>query len=179
MEGPAPIPEVPPETREQAMARQAELGNPAVHTALSGRDPDMAARLNPNDTQRLVRAWEVLIATGKSLAYWQSLPAEGPPKHWRFETRFVNPYRNILYERCNARFDQMLETGILEEIRALDALITSGAVSPDAAITHALGFHPLRDYLYKQRSLEDAVEQAKQETRNYAKRQLSWLRNQI
>ncbi|MCB9990552.1 MAG: tRNA (adenosine(37)-N6)-dimethylallyltransferase MiaA [Rhodospirillales bacterium] len=179
IEGLSPIPDVPPDVRADAMALQAAHGNPAFHAALAERDPDMAARLNPNDTQRLVRAWEVLTATGKSLAYWQSLPAEGPPEHWQFEKHFVNPEREILYDRCNARFDMMLDHGILDEVKTLDAQITNGTVRADAAITHALGFHPLRDYLHGACTLEDAIDLAKQETRNYAKRQVSWLKNQI
>ncbi len=178
MEGLSPIPDVPPEIRAQTMALQKETGNPAFHALLAEKDPVMAGRLNPNDTQRLIRAYEVMQATGKSLAHWQSLPPVGPPAHWRFEKKYVNPDRDTLYARCNARFDQMVETGILDEVAALDALIGNGTVPEKAPITHALGFHPLRTHLHGNMSLDDAIERAKQETRNYAKRQVTWLNNQ-
>lgn len=179
LEGLSPIPEVPPEIREKATALQAECGNPGFHAELSKRDPAMAARLHPNDTQRLIRAWEVLEATGQSLAEWQALPAEGPPAEWQFEKHFVNPDRAALYERCDQRFETMLSRGALDEVAALGKAIDVGEVPEDAAITHALGFSALRACLRGECTLEDAAARAKQETRNYAKRQVSWLNNQI
>ncbi len=179
MKGLSPVPPVPDEIRAQTMARQAALGNPAFHEELAEKDPVMAEKLNPNDSQRLIRAWEVLEATGKSLAYWQSLPREGVPEDWKFETHFVNLDREDLYERCNTRFEKMMKTGILDEVRALDELIQSGNVPADAPVTHALGFHPLQAHLRGELALDEAIAQAQQETRNYAKRQLTWFRNQM
>ncbi|PJB71904.1 MAG: tRNA (adenosine(37)-N6)-dimethylallyltransferase MiaA [Alphaproteobacteria bacterium CG_4_9_14_3_um_filter_47_13] len=179
IKGLAPVPDAPAEIRAKAIERQKNLGNEAFHAELAVVDPVMAARLNPNDTQRLIRAREVFDATGKSLAYWQSLPPESPPEGWKFQMHFVNPERKILYARCEARFDLMMETRIIEEVKALEALINAGLVPPDAAITNALGFKPLLAYLKDECCLEDAVSQAKQDTRRYAKRQLTWFRNQM
>lgn len=179
MDGLSPIPAVPPEVRDQVTAQQEEMGNPAFHAALAEKDPVMAGRLNPNDTQRLIRAHEVLEATGKSLSYWQSLPVEGPPAHWQFETHFVNPDRDVLYERCNTRFDAMMDSGILSEVKKLDMMIEAGEVPPDAPITNALGFHPLQAHIHQNCSVEQAIEQAKTETRQYAKRQVTWFRHQM
>lgn len=178
-EGFSPIPDIPPEIRKDAVATQEELGNPAFHAALAATDPEMAARLNPNDTQRLIRAWEVHKATGKSLAHWQSLPPSGPPENMKFAITFINPPRDILYERCNIRFDQMLDLGILDEIKTLKSEIEAGNVPKDAPITNALGYHPFCDYLAGDESLVSATDKAKAETRQYAKRQVTWFKNQL
>ncbi len=177
-EGLSPIPKIPPEFRDRAAREQSALGNPGFHAALAKRDPVIAGKLNPNDTQRLIRAWEVLEATGKSLSYWQSLPPEGPPKGWQFETRVIVPEREDLYKRCDARFDAMLENGIIAEVKKLDMLIENGKVPADAAITNALGFHPLQAHIHEKCAIEQAIGQAKLETRQYAKRQLTWFKNQ-
>lgn len=178
-EGFSPIPDVPPAIREESVAMQQELGNPAFHEALAAFDPVMAEQLNPNDTQRLVRAWEVFKATGKSLSYWQSLPPSGPPENMEFAITFLNPPREILYERCNQRFDQMLDLDILDEIKTLKSDIKTGNVPADAPITNALGYHPFCDYLEDTELLENATERAKAETRQYAKRQITWFKNQL
>lgn len=178
-DGLSPIPDIPPEYRERAMQTQAELGNAAFHAALARKDPAMAAKLGPNDTQRMMRAWEVLEFTGKSLAYWQSLPPEGPPPGCEFEIRVVVPDREELYRRCDARFDAMLERGIIAETKKLDMQIAAGLVPPDAPVTHALGFHPLQAFIHDKCTIEQAIAQAKLETRQYAKRQLTWFRNQL
>ena len=179
-EGLSPVPEVPPEIRAKIIALQKELGNPAFHADFATKDKVMTDRLHPNDTQRLIRAYEVFEATGKSLAEWQKLPTSGPPDDsWEFEYHFIDMPRDELYTRCEARFDIMIENGALDEVRHLTALIDDGIVPETALVTHALGFHPLRAYLRDEMSWEDAVDKSKQETRNYAKRQLTWLRNQI
>ena len=149
------------------------------HKALGKFDPEMAEQLNPQDTQRLIRAWEVFKATDKSLAYWQTLPLSGPPEGMKFEINFINPPRETLYERCNMRFDQMIDLGILDEVKALKQQIEDGTVPPDAPIANALGFRDLCDYLDNKISLEDAVDKAKTATRRYAKRQVTWFRNQL
>lgn len=178
-EGLSPIPAVPDQIRQSAEKMQKDLGNPAFHQALVEKDPVMAARLSPNDTQRLVRAWEVLEATGKSLSFWQSLPPEEPPSDWAFAHHFINPARADLYARCDARFDSMLEQGVLDEVRAFSALIDSGAVPEDAPVAGAIGFRPLRDFIRGRCTLEEAAAKARQETRNYAKRQITWFKNQL
>lgn len=179
LEGFSPVPDIAPGIRAEGTALQERLGNPAFHGHLATLDPVMASRLNPNDTQRLIRAWEVLKGTGKSLAYWQSLPPTGAPEGLSFTIETVLPPRDVLYDRCNRRFDMMMDNGALAEIEALSNAIASGAVPPDASITHALGFRPLRACLQGEMKREDAIEQAKQETRHYAKRQMTWIRNQL
>lgn len=178
-EGFSPVPEVPLSVREEASALQRELGNPGFHAALEKRDPAMAARLHPNDTQRLVRAWEVLEFTGTSLAEWQEQLAVGAPDNFNFTFELILPEREELRARCDARFDAMMAAGAIDEVRAFHEKIESGAVAADAAVTHALGFRPLQNYLRGETGLEEAVALAKTETKQYAKRQSTWFRNQV
>lgn len=178
-EGLSPVPAAPEEVRQAATDRQKELGNPDFHKELARRDPVTAERLHPNETQRLIRAWEVFEYTGKPLSYWRSLPLESPPDHLVFSFEIIRPDRKILYGRCNARFDKMMEENIMEEVENLDNRIQEGTVPADASITHALGFHPLQACLHGKLSLEDAIEDSKTETRQYAKRQVTWFKNQI
>lgn len=177
--GLAAIPDIPATIRQDTVALQEKLGNPAFHAALQRRDPVMAARLNPNDTQRLIRAYEVVAATGKSLAEWQETPRQAPPPDWRFRVLIVRPPRAELHRRCDLRFDLMLEQGALEEVGELGARIDRGELAEDAPITHALGFPELRAFLRGALSREEAVFRAKAQTRQYVKRQDTWFRNQI
>lgn len=179
MEGLSPIPDIPPEIREQAADQQRELGNPAFHEALQRRDPVMAARLHPYNTARLVRAWEVLETTGKSLADWQALPPDGPPANWHFEVEVILPERDVLYERCNTRFLQMLEGGALKEVRVFAQALEEGTYRAGTPATKTLGFTHLYDYLQGRKSKEEAITLSQGETRRYAKRQVTWFRNQI
>lgn len=179
IEGFAPIPDIPDDVRERAIALQEELGNPGFHAELQKRDRVMAERFHPQHTARLIRAWEVIEATGRSLADWQEEPNIMPPEDWAFDVTLVMPEREELRRRCDMRFDLMLDSGALEEVEALDALIESGEVTPDALITRALGFKPLRSYLKGEISKEEAIEKSQTETRQYAKRQTTWFKHQI
>lgn len=171
MEGISPMPDVPPEFRERAIALQKEVGNPAFHEMLKRRDPETAARLDPFNTQRNVRAWEVLEATGKGLAHWQAAPPVPPPGHLRFFSVALIPERGELYRRCDARFDAMMAAGALEEARAFS--------HPSSPLNKALGYAELRAHLAGGMTRDEAVAAAKQATRNYAKRQVTWFRNQL
>lgn len=178
-EGLSPIPEVPGEIRSAAIALHLKLKNKDFHKLLSEKDPDMAAKLNQNDTQRMIRAWEVLQATGKSLSYWQKLPLDGPPDYLSFRHLLLSPPREILYRNCDSRFDKMLEQGALDEVRRFDEKMQSGEIVQSSPLTKALGFSELQLYLHGAMALDDAVEQSKTQTRNYAKRQVTWFLHQI
>jgi tRNA dimethylallyltransferase len=172
-EGLSDMPDVPPGIRDEIVVLQKKLGNSAFHQALQNLDPVMAARLNPNDTQRLIRAYEVIKATGESLAVWQARPLQGPPESWRFKIIIKTPDRAELHHRCDRRFDTMIQTGAMEEVAVhLD-------LPEDAPLSHALGFRPLRDYLKDRIVLEEALKLGKAETRQYAKRQDTWFRHQV
>ena len=174
LQGISPIPDVPASFRREAAALQKELGNPRFHQELAKRDPLTAARLDPLNTQRLIRAWEVLQATGKSLAEWQTAPLAGPPEDLRFLTVTLQPQREHLYASCNNRFNKMLDMGALEEVQKFKE-----QTPPNTALSKALGYPELLAYLEGKTTLAEAVKLTQQSTRNYAKRQTTWFRHQI
>ena len=172
LNGLSPIPEIHASIRVEARQKLTELGNEAFHAALASRDPVMAARLNPGDSQRLVRAWEVIEATGQSLAEWQAL--KGEPVLTGDLARFVlKPNRDWLIERIGRRFHLMMEQGALDEVRALRG------IGNDLPAARALGVPSLLAHLDGRLTLEQAVEQAITQTRQYAKRQMTWFRHQM
>lgn len=179
IEGLSPIPDIPMDIRNRINALQKELGNPAFHLELQKIDPIMAERLGPYNTARLIRAYEVMEATGKSLAHWQALPLETPPDHWHFEIHKIMPDRETRRDRCDLRFNWMMDNGVLEEVAAFDEKLKSGEVNEGTPITKALGFEPLRAYLNGTMSKEDAIERGKLDTKYYAKRQATWFRHQL
>lgn len=173
MGGLSAIPEIPSGLRAEARAKHAALGGPAFHAALQKLDPEMASRLKPGDTQRLIRAWEVIAATGRSLAAFQHEPA-APPALGFVPLRLLPP-REPLYAACDARCRRMLEEGALDEVRALQAL----ELDPDLPAMKAVGVRELALYLNGELSREAALQRFQQATRNYAKRQLTWFRHQM
>lgn len=171
MEGIAPVPEIPAELRARLRARHAEIGNAEFHAELVARDPD--TRVRPSDPSRMLRAMEVLEATGKPLSYWQAQPPDGPPAGMTFRSVLLDPPRADLYAAIEARFDAMIDAGAGAEARALADL------PPDLPAVRALGLRELIRTQAGTLSLEDAVMQAKTRSRNYAKRQVTWFRSQI
>ncbi len=172
-EGLSPIPEAPPEIREKAAARWAELGPAAFRKEVIAQDPAMA-RLPEGDAQRLKRAWEVFAVTGKPISQFQ---AEVPvPLIGGADARVViEPAREALYARCDARAAAMLEEGAVEEARALLAR----GLDPALPVMKALGVAEIAALLAGETSREEALARLQQNTRRYAKRQLTWLRNQM
>jgi tRNA dimethylallyltransferase len=172
LEGLAPIPDIPPEIRQMWRERAAALGAEGLHRELAARDPAMAARLRPSDPQRLVRALEVIDATGISLAEWQGGEAAPLLAARAVRRLVVAPERDVLYAAIDARFDRMMERGALEEVRALLSL----GLDPGLPAMRAHGVRELATYLAGACSLEEAVTKAKTESRRYAKRQMTWAR---
>jgi tRNA dimethylallyltransferase len=177
MEGIAPVPEVPAEIRARAAARRREIGSLAFHNELASRDPAIAERLNPGDSQRVLRAWEVVEATGRPLSDWQDEPAMPPDLPFRVIA--LLPPRDELYRVCDQRFLDMLAAGALDEVRALAAHVEAEALALDLPVFKALGYAPLAAHLRGETSLDDAIATSQQQTRNYAKRQYTWFRNQL
>ncbi|MBT4934375.1 MAG: tRNA (adenosine(37)-N6)-dimethylallyltransferase MiaA [Rhodospirillaceae bacterium] len=175
MEGLAPIPDVDPSFRAKATALHGQLGPAAFRDALAALDPEAAARIPAGDTQRLIRAYEVALATGRPLSDWQKdHPAEAPLDA-AFAVIVLSPDREILYQGVNQRFAWMMDNGALDEVRALDDL----SLDPALPAMKAVGVPELRRYLAGQTDLETAAHDAKQATRQFAKRQMTWLRNQL
>jgi tRNA dimethylallyltransferase len=174
IEGLSPVPTADPEARAKATALYDELGGDAFRSTLANRDPTIAARLKSGDRQRLIRAWEVVEATGTPLSAWQALPKE-PGHALDFGLIGLMPPRDILYARIDARFDAMLEHGALSEAARFDAL----GLPPALPANKALGLPELRRHLKGEIDLAEATRLARQMSRNYAKRQVTWFRHQM
>jgi tRNA dimethylallyltransferase len=172
IEGLAPVPDIPREVRAYWREQAARLNAEALHRELAARDPGVAAKLKPNDPQRMVRALEVIDATGVSLSEWQGTPA-APVLDAQAVTRLViAPEREPLYAAIDARFDRMIENGAIEEV---EALLVQG-LDDSLPAMRAHGVRELGSYLAGACSLEDAKIKSKTESRRYAKRQMTWAR---
>ncbi|MGZ3401008.1 MAG: tRNA (adenosine(37)-N6)-dimethylallyltransferase MiaA [Caulobacteraceae bacterium] len=171
--GLADIPAVPAAVRQAAAETWERLGEDAFRQALAARDPAAAARIAAGDRQRLLRAFEVAEATGKALSDWQA-DTTPPLSAGQWRAVVLEPDRQTLYARCDARFAAMVEAGALEEVRALIAR----RLDPLAPVMKAVGVRELAAHLAGELTLAEAVALAQQETRRYAKRQLTWFRNQ-
>ncbi|MEI6557150.1 MAG: tRNA (adenosine(37)-N6)-dimethylallyltransferase MiaA [Rhodospirillaceae bacterium] len=169
------LPEIPPAIRALARQRLERDGAAALHADLGRRDPATAARLPPGDRQRIVRAWEVLEATGRPLSSWQNENRGAPPPGLSLSTIVLDPPRPDLYRSCDLRFDAMMAAGALAEVQALNAL----GLEPDRPALKALGVPELRRHLAGDLSLDAAAALARQSTRRYAKRQVTWFRHQV
>ena len=173
--GLSPIPPIDEAVRERwrGVALSASPGE--LHAALAERDPDMAERLAPGDTQRITRALEVREATGKSLLAWQEMPRE-PVLDPETTTRLViAPVRDELHRRIAARFSTMMDLGALDEVAQLAGL----KLDPALPIMGALGVRPLLRHVRGEVTRDEAMEAARIESRQYAKRQLTWARGNM
>jgi tRNA dimethylallyltransferase len=175
MQGLSPVPDVTAAQRAAVRALMAEIGVAAMHERLLAADPVMGRRLHPNDSQRIMRAWEVLQATGRSLAEWQLLPSL-PPDGLCFQSWVVLPPRDRLYAACDRRFLAMLAHGAMAEVAA--AIDRYGTAILEAPGGKALGFAELVAVRAGRMSSDEAIAAAQQLTRNYAKRQTTWFRHQ-
>lgn len=173
------VPEVAVEIRERANAEWQELGAAAFAARLAREDPQTAARLKPNDRQRHVRAWEVWLATGRSLSSWHRSPGEGCAPGWCFRTVVLSPPRPVLRVRIAARFDAMIAAGVVEEVRPVWRAVRDGRLSPALPGLKAHGAPELFRHLDGEIELVEAARIAIDHTRQYAKRQVTWLRHQI
>lgn len=145
-----------------------------VQAELQARDPAMAARLNPADRQRIVRALEVIDATGRSLIDWQrDGQSAAPLAAASVERIFLDVPREELHVRAGRRFDQMMAEGALDEVRPLLGF------DPALPMMKAIGVAELAAYLEGRLSLDAAIANAKTATRQYIKRQLTWWRGQM
>ena len=182
MRGFSPIPDVPAHVRQAARELLEEIGSAALRERLAAGDPVSAARLHANDRQRIARAWEVLQATGRPLSEWQALPPVAPGD-LRFLTFVLLPERAALYQACDERFRGMLAEGALEEVRGALALypdLYRPDRTPPEGGAKALGFWGLARHAWDGSAVsEDTIAAAQQQTRNYAKRQGTWFRNQM
>lgn len=157
--------------REKYQRMAAEQGNEAVHGCLAAVDPEGAERLHPNNLKRVIRALEVFEQTGMTIDAFNRLHKRPAPKYKALKIGVCPAERQTLYDRIDRRVDQMLADGLLAETQRL---LDSGALTGTAA--QAIGYKELLGYLQGSQPLQDCVALLKQRSRNYAKRQLTWLK---
>ena len=172
LDGLSPIPEIPPDVRAAAGARFAALGEAGFRRALAACDAAAEARIAPGDRQRLVRAWEVVEASGRPLSDWQAEARD--PLPLPALKLLLAPARAALAAACDARLEAMIAGGGLDEVAALLAAGTD----PRLPAMKALGVPALVAHLAGELTLEEAMALAKRATRRYAKRQQTWFRHQ-
>ncbi|RUV46347.1 MAG: tRNA (adenosine(37)-N6)-dimethylallyltransferase MiaA [Mesorhizobium sp.] len=174
-EGISDMPDIPPSVRERWRYELKEQGAERLHRVLMHQDSAVAMQLRPTDGQRIVRALEVLDASGRSILEWQA--ARGQPLIDRDSARFlvIEPDRGELVARIGARFDQMLDKGALDEVRQLMAL----DLDPNLPAMKAIGVRELQAAMAGHMGFPQAIERAKIATRQYAKRQTTWFKHQL
>jgi tRNA dimethylallyltransferase len=173
--GLAAVPPIPPGVRAAVRARLAAEGAVALHAELARRDPAGAAALKLGDGVRIVRALEVIEATGRPLSAWHRdgmAPLVDPARAIKI---FLAPDRAELKARIAARFDAMMAAGALDEVRALD----TRNLDPWQPALKAHGVPWLRRALDGEMLLAEAIEAGKRDTWRYTKRQFTWFRHQL
>lgn len=160
--------------REKLMRQVEEKGSAWLHDYLKKIDPESAARIHENNVKRLVRAVEVYELTGITMSEHNRRSRLEPPRYRTYYMALEHE-REALYDRIDRRVDFMMEQGLLEEVRQCVAL---GAGRYNTSM-QAIGYRQLLDYLEGNDSLEEAVDKIKQESRRYAKRQMTWFRRSV
>ncbi|HEY3637206.1 MAG TPA: tRNA (adenosine(37)-N6)-dimethylallyltransferase MiaA [Rhizomicrobium sp.] len=172
-DGLAEIPPVPETIRAAMKARRMEIGAEAFFLEFGSLDPETAARLRPSDTQRVLRAREVFEATGLPLSTWQRTRGAVPLAGMKLARFVLSPPRAELHRRIDARFEQMVLAGAVEEASRLKN------IDPALPASKLLGLRELQQVLDGKLTLEAAKSAAKTATRQYAKRQLTWFRHRM
>jgi tRNA dimethylallyltransferase len=173
MHGLSPIPPVPAEIHEATRARFAAIGRDAFFAELSARDPATASKLRASDTQRVLRAMDVLESSGRPLSQWQKMAGKPALDGLRTLRFVIAPPREALTERIDRRFETMVQQGGVEEARALIGL------DPALPAGKALGLPQLWRHLAGEITLAVAIAEAQLATKQYGKRQMTWFRNRM
>ncbi|PFO05789.1 tRNA (adenosine(37)-N6)-dimethylallyltransferase MiaA [Bacillus sp. AFS076308] len=152
--------------------RVKQIGNDALYKELQAVDPESAAQIHPNNVRRVIRALEIFHLTGKTMQEYQR--KQQPDLMYETALVGLTMDREKLYERINLRVDIMVKQGLLDEVKSL---YNQGL--RDCQSIQAIGYKEIYDYLDEKVTWDDAVEQLKQNSRRYAKRQLTWFRNKM
>jgi len=168
------IPDIPDRIRIAARALHSEIGNLEFYKLLKEIDPLAASKLEPNNYTRVLRAYEVIQLTGKSVYEWQGDNIIHFPIS-SFSLMILQPERQVLYQNCDKRFLDMLDNGALEEVRYL----MQQNYRPSSGVMKSHGVPELIKYLSGEWSLEQAISRSQQVVRNYAKRQTTWFKHQF
>lgn len=169
------MPVIPEGIRQRLRARLLEEGSEGLYAELAKVDPAMAESLNVQDGQRIVRALEVFEATGQSIAEFQGQAGRVIVDPDTARKIVVLPDRAMLHQRINGRFEKMLEQGAEDEVRALLAL----DLPPEMPVMKAIGVSQIAAMLRGEMSRAEVIESGAAATRQYAKRQMTWFRNQM
>ena len=170
LDGISPIPEINPNIRGAVRA----LETAEARQALENKDPACAMALAANDDNRIKRALEVLLSTGKSIIAWREIREGGIGDAIDLRPLILLPPREWLYDRCNQRFENMIKAGAIEEVAALRA----ANLPADAPVLRAIGVPELSALQNGTLNRAEAIEMGQIATRQYAKRQYTWFRNQ-
>ena len=170
LDGIAPIPEVDPDLRAHIRSMPVD----EAYTALQQCDALVAATLNPTDVSRITRALEVVQSTGRSILDWRATKTGGIADSITLQPLLLLPPRDWLYDRCDARFQLMMERGAIQEV---DALLSRN-LPKDAPVMRAIGVPEISAYLNGTMQRDEAISRGQIATRQYAKRQFTWFRNQ-
>lgn len=173
--GTTPIPEVDLQIRAEVKKLREEKGIQGLYDLLKNVDEQTAARLSPNDTTRVSRAYEVFLQTGIKLSDWHKKPMLKKLAEAKFVVIKICPDKKELDERCYLRFDRMIAMGAIEEAQALNEC----KLKDDLPAMKALGVPELLAFVRGQCSLAEAAELGKLHTRQYAKRQRTWFSNKL
>ncbi len=173
-EGIAELPEADPDVRANLDADAAAVGWPLMHEKLGEIDPDAAARINPNDSQRIQRALEVYEISGRTLSDWQATDRRPDPEHSYLKIALVPGSRSVLHERIGARLQAMFEQGFVEEV---EGLRKRPGLSGQSSSMRAVGYRQIWSHLDGEYDRATAEDKALAATRQLAKRQLTWLRS--
>jgi tRNA dimethylallyltransferase len=172
LEGIMEVPDILSDAKGQVQEKFLRLGKEKFYEILASLDPLAARRIHKNDTYRMQRAMEVYVQTGRSISSFKA----SAPSYKAFHIS-IEPDRETLYRNCDSRFEEMLKSGAAEEVKLLFEKIK--AQPGKYNIENTLGYRALSSYLSGELSLEDATLKTNQATRNYAKRQCTWLNNQF
>lgn len=159
--------------REELACEIEQNGIDKVFAELQRVDPESAAKIHPNNTKRVIRALEIYKTTGKTKTEWDKESMKNASPYAAVTIALDYRNRETLYDRINKRVDIMMEEGLLEEVKSL---LDGNRLTPDSTAAQAIGYKELTEYFEKNCSLDEAVEKIKLNTRNYAKRQLTWFR---
>lgn len=169
------IPNILPRIRQNTRELFSTLGNELFFKELCVLDPKSAVKFKESDSQRIIRAYEVISETGRSIVDFQMEENIKPLPEFEFEITLVMPERNVLYANCNKRVHILFEQGAIEEIKTL----VESKVFFSSSAKKALGVSQIIDYLHGIISLEKAIEMTQIKTRQYAKRQSTWFKHQL
>jgi len=175
LKGLAPVPDIPQSVRQAATALCADLGVKEIYRRLAERDPEGAAKIHPANIQRVLRAYEVMEATGKSLGHWQAKQTGSADYSGKAVALVIEPAREALYASCDSRTVLIAESGGIEEVATLRGL----GLDHSFPVMKALGVRELGAYLDGQVTRAQAEENLSRATRRYAKRQTTWFRHQM